>query len=90
MVVQEAVTHQALMDSIWSAPLNGVLQDAVLFDVYRPQKEGGSVQLGEKSLAIRLVLQSTDETTLTEQQIADTVQAVVNQLGAQLGAKLRS
>ena len=90
VVVDEGTTHQALMDCIWSAPVQGLLQDAILFDVYRPLKEGGAVQLGEKSLAVRLILQSTDETTLTESQIEESVQAVVNQLTTHLKAKLRS
>lgn len=89
-VVAESVTHQALMDCVWTAPVDGMLQDAVLFDVYRPQKAGGAVHLGEKSLAVRLVLQSTDENTLTESQIDHVVQAVVSQLTTQLNAKLRS
>ena len=90
VVVDEHITHKSLMDCVWSAPVEGLLQDAVLFDVYRPQKAGGAVNLGEKSLAVRLVLQSTDDNTLTESQIDNAVQAVVKQLANQLNAKLRS
>ena len=90
IVVDENTTHQLVMDCVWSASVAGLLQDAVLFDVYRPQKEGGAIKMGEKSMAVRLVLQSTDDTTLTEAQIENAVQAVVNQLAAQLNAKLRS
>ncbi len=89
-VVRESITHQSLMDCIWSAPVQGLLQNAVLFDVYRPQKSGGSVSLGEKSLAVRLQLQSTDDTTLTDTQIDTAVQAVVTQLSSTLDAKLRT
>ena len=89
-VVRESITHQSLMDCIWSAPVQGLLQNAVLFDVYRPQKSGGSVNLGEKSLAVRLQLQSTDDTTLTDTQIDTAVQAVVTQLSSTLDAKLRT
>ncbi len=90
VVVDESVTHQALMDCIWKSPVEGMLQDATLFDVYRPQKPGGAVQMGEKSLAVRLQLQSTDETTLTESQIDHAVQTVLAQLSSDLQAKLRS
>ena len=89
VVVKEDISHQVLMDCIHSSPTQGLLQDAVLFDVYRPAKEGGSVAVGEKSLAVRLTMQSTDA-TLTEAQIEQAVQAVVQQLSQQLNARLRS
>jgi len=89
VVVKEDISHQVLMDCIHYSPTQGLLQDAVLFDVYRPAKEGGSVAVGEKSLAVRLTMQSTD-TTLTEAQIEQAVQAVVQQLSQQLNARLRS
>jgi phenylalanyl-tRNA synthetase beta chain len=90
VVVKEQLSHQALMDCIWAAPTQGLLQDAVLFDVYRPTKEGGSVTVGEKSLAVRLIMQSTDDTTLTDVQIEQAVQAVVQQLTQQINARLRT
>ncbi len=90
VVVSEAVTHQALIDAIWGAPVEGLLEEAVLFDVYRPQKPGGSVAMGEKSLAVRLFLQSQNDLTLTDAQIESAVQAVVSQLSVQLHAKLRA
>jgi len=89
VVVREEISHQVLMNCIHSSPTQGLLQDAVLFDVYRPAKEGGSVAVGEKSLAVRLTMQSTDA-TLTEAQIEQAVQAVVLQLSQQLNARLRS
>ncbi len=89
VVVKEDISHQVLMNCIHSSPTQGLLQDAVLFDVYRPAKEGGSVAVGEKSLAVRLTMQSTDA-TLTEAQIEQAVQAVVQQLSQQLNARLRS
>lgn len=90
VVVGEDVSHQLLMNCIWAAPTQGLLQDAVLFDVYRPTKDAGSVALGEKSLAVRLILQSTDDATLTDTQIEQAVQAVVQQLTQQLNARLRT
>jgi phenylalanyl-tRNA synthetase beta chain len=89
VVVKEEISHHDLMNCIHSASTQGLLQDAVLFDVYRPAKEGGSVAVGEKSLAVRLTMQSTDA-TLTDTQIEQAVQAVVQQLTQQLNARLRT
>jgi phenylalanyl-tRNA synthetase beta chain len=90
IVVLESVSHSALMQALWSAPVEGLLQDAVLFDVYRPQKPGGSVALGEKSLAVRVVLQSSDDVSLTEAHIESAVQNILAHLSKQLNAKLRT
>jgi phenylalanyl-tRNA synthetase beta chain len=89
VVVKEEISHHDLMNCIHSASTQGLLQDAVLFDVYRPAKEGGNVAVGEKSLAVRLTMQSTDA-TLTDTQIEQAVQAVVQQLTQQLNARLRT
>jgi phenylalanyl-tRNA synthetase beta chain len=91
IVVAEAVTHEALMSAIRSAKTDGLLRDAVLFDVYRPKAGQGnaSLQEGEKSLAVRLTLGSM-EATLTDAQIDAAVQAVVASLESRLGAKLRA
>jgi phenylalanyl-tRNA synthetase beta chain len=90
IVVDELVSHSALMQALWSAPVDGLLQDALLFDVYRPQKPGGSVAMGEKSLAVRLVLQSKDDVSLTDAHIETCVQNILAQLSKQLNAKLRT
>ena len=94
VLVAEQVTHAALMAAIWSAPTSGLLRDATLFDVYRPKSpaEGSTVvstHPGEKSLAVRLTLNS-DDATLTEQHIESAVQAVVNQLSVSIGARQRA
>jgi len=94
VLVAEQVTHVALMSAIWAAPTGGLLRDATLFDVYRPKAtgEGGGVvstHPGEKSLAVRLTLNS-DDATLTEQQIELAVQAIVAQLGVLIGARQRA
>jgi phenylalanyl-tRNA synthetase beta chain len=90
IVVDESVGHNALMQALWAAPVHGLLQDALLFDVYRPQKPGGSVAMGEKSLAVRVVLQSSDDVSLTEIQIESAVQNILAHLSKQLNAKLRT
>jgi phenylalanyl-tRNA synthetase beta chain len=88
IIVPEAVTHAALMATIDSAASQGYLKSAVLFDVYRPQAANISMQLGEKSLAVRLVL-SSETATLTEAMIDAVVQAVLASLQQGLGAQLR-
>ncbi len=93
VVVAEAVTHDALMQAIESASAGaGLLRDASLFDIYRPQPNAaassGGLAQGEKSMAVRLSFQS-DAATLTDEQIEPAVRAIVDQLGARLGARLR-
>lgn len=95
VVVSEQVTHAQLMAAIGAAGQGALLRQAVLFDVYRakPTKAGeaaptGGLATGEKSLAVRLTLGS-DGASLTEAEIDAAVQAVVAQLSAQTGARLR-
>ncbi len=89
VIVHESVTHSALMAVIDSANTQGVLRGATLFDVYRPQQASSSMQLGEKSLAVRLVL-SSDAATLTDEDIDAAIQAVLATLQSQLQARLRA
>jgi phenylalanyl-tRNA synthetase beta chain len=89
IVVAEAVTHDQLMQSIHAASTQGLLRQAVLFDVYRPKQDVAGMQPGEKSLAVRLTLQD-DAATLTEPQIEAAVAAVVKQVQQDLSARLRA
>lgn len=105
VVVAERVTHADVMAAVWSASTDGVLRDAVLFDIYRSVNPTHSIQAlavnkssstsmgllepGSKSLAIRLTLNS-DEGTLNEQQIDVTVDKVINRLAQAVGARLRT
>jgi phenylalanyl-tRNA synthetase beta chain len=92
VIVPETVGHAALMQAVHDAPTAGLLQGAVLFDVYRPKspaQAGSSIAAGEKSLAVRLTLQG-DQATLTEEQIETAVQAVLSHLSSELGARLRT
>jgi phenylalanyl-tRNA synthetase beta chain len=92
VMVADHVTHAALMAAVWAAPTNGVLRDAQLFDVYRPKSVKDLVATGgpaDRSLAVRLTLNS-DEATLAEEQIDAVVVAVVNQLTTTLGARQRT
>ena len=88
VIVSENVTHSALMAAIQGANTQGLLKGATLFDVYRPQAANAQMQLGEKSLAVRLVL-SSDAATLADEAIEAAVQAVLGSLQLQLQARLR-
>lgn len=83
VLVKESVTHDALMQVVWSTPVQGVLRDAELFDIYRPK------DVNEKSMAIRLTLNGEAQ-ALTEAQIEAAIAAIMVQLGAQLGARQRA
>jgi phenylalanyl-tRNA synthetase beta chain len=89
VVVKETVGHTALMQAIHAANTQGLLQDALLFDVFRAKEATASMALDEKSLAIRLTLQGQDA-TLTEEQIEAAVAAILASLQNAVGARLRA
>lgn len=88
VIVDEKVTHDQLLAAIRSADTGGLLRDAMLFDVYKPQQASAGLALHEKSLAVRLTLASPDA-TLVDEQIETAVRAVVERVTTQLGARLR-
>ncbi|WP_431273279.1 phenylalanine--tRNA ligase subunit beta [Variovorax ureilyticus] len=94
-VVAESITHDALMRAIREAADSSLLRELTLFDIYRPAvaRDGsavasGGLAPGEKSMAVRLSFNS-EAATLTDEQVEAAVHAVVAQLGAKLGARLR-
>ena len=91
VVVSDDISHDALMSAIWAAPTAGLLRDAQLFDVYRP-KAAKDVSLADsatdRSLAVRLTLNS-DDVTLSDEQIESVVKAIVDQLINNVGARQR-
>jgi phenylalanyl-tRNA synthetase beta chain len=89
VIVKDSVTHAQLMAAVYAAKTEGLLRHAVLFDVYRPKAESAAMAMDEKSLAVRLTLNS-DEATLNEAQIDGVVQAVLVELAAQVSARLRA
>ncbi len=89
VIVKDSVTHAQLMAAVHAAKTQGLLRNAVLFDVYRPKAESTAMAMDEKSLAVRLTLNS-DEATLNEAQIEGVVQAVLDQLTTQVAARLRA
>jgi phenylalanyl-tRNA synthetase beta chain len=88
VIVNDQVTHSALLEAIRGAETGGLLRDALLFDVYKPQQATAGMAAGEKSLAVRLTLASADA-TLTDDQIESAVRAVVERIASQLGGRLR-
>jgi phenylalanyl-tRNA synthetase beta chain len=88
VIVGEQVTHDQLLAAIRSADTGGLLRDAFLFDVYKPQQASAGLALHEKSLAVRLTLARSDA-TLTDEQIDAAVRAVVERVTTQLGGRLR-
>ena len=89
VIVPEATTHAALMAAINLAPTQGLLKSAVLFDVYRPNQGNTTMQPGEKSLAVRLVLASATA-TLTEEAIDTVVQSILSALEQHAQARQRA
>jgi phenylalanyl-tRNA synthetase beta chain len=95
VIVAESVTHAALMAAIKAAPTGGLLRDAILFDVYRAKPSANTAGAasglapGEKSLAVRLSLNS-EQATLTEEQIEGAVSSVLKKLASDLGARQRA
>ena len=89
VIVKDNVTHAQLMAGVHAAKTQGLLRNAVLFDVYRPKAESTAMAMDEKSLAVRLTLNS-DEATLNEAQIEGVVQAVLAELATQVSARLRA
>jgi phenylalanyl-tRNA synthetase beta chain len=89
VIVKDSVTHAQLMAGVHAAKTQGLLRNAVLFDVYRPKSESTAMAMDEKSLAVRLTLNS-DEATLNEAQIEGVVQAVLAELATQVSARLRA
>ena len=89
IIVPETVTHAALMSAIHGTAAQDLLKSAILFDIYRPQSGNTTMQLGEKSLTVRLVLGS-DTATLTDEAIDSVVQTVLSTLEQGLGARLRT
>lgn len=88
VIVADAVTHDALMAAVRGADTGGLLQDAMLFDLYKPQQAQGGLADGDKSLAVRLTLASP-VATLTDEQIEAAVKAVVQGIAARTGGRLR-
>lgn len=87
--VSESVTHADVMNALQTAPHQGLLKHAVMFDIYRPGKPDVSAPTLEKSIAIRLTLQR-DDAGLNEQDIEAAVAMLLDSLTQRTGARLRA
>jgi phenylalanyl-tRNA synthetase beta chain len=82
LVVDAEIAHQKVLDIIKSFPL---IERVALFDVY----SGDQVPQGKKSLAYRLTFQSPTH-TLTDNEVNEVQQQILDKLSHDLGAVLRS
>lgn len=81
LVVNAEITHQQVQDIITSFPL---VSRATIFDVYA----GEQVPPGKKSLAYRIAFQSPTH-TLTDEEVNQVQQQILDKLSQELGATLR-
>ncbi|SFD53910.1 phenylalanyl-tRNA synthetase beta subunit [Paracidovorax konjaci] len=94
IVVSEQINHADVMRVVEETMQTGPLRSTVLFDVFRAKrgKDGEVVTAGlapqEKSFALRLTL-GGGAAALTEMEIDECVQTVLQQLAHRLGARLR-
>ena len=83
LVVDEAVTHEQVLEKLRQAG-GELLAEVRLFDVYR----GAPIPEGQKSLAYALTFRAPDR-TLTDEDVAEHVQAIELHLADRLGARVR-
>ncbi len=84
-VVDEAVTHERLMQCMTSAG-GRLLENVRIFDVYRDEQKVGA---GKKSLAYALTYRSEDR-TLTGEEVDKAHDRLVKKVSAATGAEVRS
>jgi phenylalanyl-tRNA synthetase beta chain len=82
LVVDSGVAHRQVQDIIRGFPL---VSQVVIFDVYT----GGQLPPGRKSLAYRITFQSPSH-TLTDEEVNEVQQQILDKLSRELGATLRS
>jgi len=81
IVVDSEVRHQEISDTLVAFPL---VAEVAIFDVFT----GGKLPPGKKSMAYRLVFQSPDH-TLTDEEVGEVLQKVLDKLANLFGATLR-
>jgi phenylalanyl-tRNA synthetase beta chain len=82
VVVDSGVTNRQVQDIITGFPL---VTQVALFDVYT----GGQLPPGKKSLAYRITFQSPSH-TLTDDEVNEVQQQILDKLSGELGATLRT
>ncbi len=83
MLVKEDVTVKQIADEI-KKNAGEYLEEVKLFDVY----QGEQIEAGSKSVAYSISFRNADR-TLSDGDIADPMQAIINGLANELGAQLR-
>ena len=84
LLVAEGVSAAALLEAARRG-LPGFVKAVEVFDQYR----GKGVEPGQKSLALRIVMQDTDR-TLTDSEVEGVVASIREQLDQQFQAKPRT
>jgi phenylalanyl-tRNA synthetase beta chain len=93
LVVKDTVTSEAVRSALLEgAKVNAEsaawLQSVQLFDQFKPREPGRGLQMDEKSLAFRVVLQAPDR-TLEEAQVESVVKQMIASASTACGAYLR-
>ncbi len=88
LVLRDGVSHDALLASLQADPA-GLVRSALLFDVYKPTAAATGIDVGERSLAVRLELLDP-AATLTEERIDAAVANAVARVQTALGGRLRA
>jgi phenylalanyl-tRNA synthetase beta chain len=83
IVIDESVPLAVLQENV-TVSASGLLTDLIVFDVYR----GQGVEIGRKSIALRLILQDSSR-TLTDVDGDAVVAKVVARLRDELSASIR-
>jgi phenylalanyl-tRNA synthetase beta chain len=83
MLIEHTVVFQDIEKIAYQAEKK-CLQDVFLFDVYQGEK----LPVGKKSYAVAFVLRD-DNATMTDQQIDQCMQRIIQKLNLQLGVELR-
>jgi phenylalanyl-tRNA synthetase beta chain len=86
LMVGATVSYADLMEAVWSADTQGLLIDAVLFDIYLINTGDG--ERADRSFALRLLFNHR-EATLTDAAVDGAVQSVLARLSSSLGVRLR-
>ena len=82
-IIDEQVTAQQLLNTLAKVD-HPAIQEIALFDVYR----GQGVAEGKKSLAVKIILQSLEQ-TLTDEEVDKIVTEIID-FAKQIGAELRN
>ena len=85
LVVEEKVTAAEVQGEIAKADPKGLVEETLLFDVYR----GAPLPAGRKNLAFSLRFRASDR-TLTDDEVNGLHAAIVERLGKAFQAELRA